>query len=156
MMFCILLTGPTTKVPSLQNFNTLSVRVDMFVHYISVMLQLYIHRSERHILLVLWSILMSIFTLMAFTIPKQLRDQSFPENITGFLDASGAIRPEFEEYFQHAYRPVLYIFGSGHLLLSIWMSLEYFIVNWPNFKLPNFYYSLMTRYINNINMLVNL
>ena len=121
----------------------------MFAHALHVSYDAIIHpvRSQRHILLILWSILMSIFTLMAFMIPNdpdQLSELVLNSSFN-FFSASGAIQPKFLRYWQNAYRPVLYTFGSVHLFLSIWMFLEYFIVNWPNFKLPNLCYSLMTR-----------
>jgi hypothetical protein len=81
---------------------------------------------------------MSVLTLMAFMIPEDLQ-----ENRTfTFFNASGAIQPDFLDYWRGAYRPVLYTFGTFHLILSIWMALEYFIINWPNFRLPPVYYSL--------------
>lgn len=58
-----------------------------------------------------------------------------------------------EDPFQllHPFRPVLkyvwfseyllYIFGSLHLFFSLWMLLEYFIINWPNFSLPRILYT---------------
>ena len=79
---------------------------------------------------------------MAFTVPNQLRSPSFPYT---FFNASGAIEPEYLSYWRGAYRPVKLVFGSFHLLLSIWMVLEYFVVNWPNFKLPRLYYYFITR-----------
>ena len=98
-------------------------------------------RLERHRLLVLWSILMSVFTLMAFMIPENLiENRSFT-----FFNASGAIQPDFLGYWRDAYRPVLYTFGTFHLILSIWMVLEYFIINWPNFRRPKVYYSLKAQ-----------
>ena len=42
---------------------------------------------------------------------------------------------------------VLYAYGIVHLILSLWMVLEYFVVNWPNFRLPKFYYRLKSQYV---------
>ena len=87
---------------------------------------------------------MSIFTLMAFMVPTGLQAETTrPFN---FFNSSGAIQPDFLAYWGNAYRPVLYTFGSIHLILSIWMVLEYFIINWPNFRLPSLYYNLVARY----------
>jgi hypothetical protein len=36
---------------------------------------------------------------------------------------------------------LLYILGGIHLLFSLWMLLEYFVINWPNFSLPRIVYS---------------
>ena len=80
---------------------------------------------------------------MAFVVPTNLQAETVRPFT--FLNASGAIQPEFLSYWQGAYRPVLYTFGSVHLILSIWMVLEYFIVKWPNFRLPSLYYTLVSR-----------
>jgi hypothetical protein len=87
---------------------------------------------------------MSIFTLMAFMVPTDLQAET--ARPFTFFNSSGAIQPDFLAYWGSAYRPVLYTFGSIHLILSIWMLLEYFIINWPNFRLPSIYYSLVARY----------
>ena len=100
-------------------------------------------RQTRYYLLVLWSILMSIFTLMAFMVPSGLQAET--ARPFTFFNSSGAIQPDFLDYWGNAYRPVLYSFGSIHLILSIWMLLEYFIINWPNFRLPSLYYDLVAR-----------
>lgn len=84
---------------------------------------------------------------MAFAIPDPLSDEVRQSLIYTFANASGAIKPAFIRYWgDGAYQPVLYTFGSIHLILSIWMVLEYFIINWPNFRLPSFFYSVLTRY----------
>lgn len=83
---------------------------------------------------------------MAFVIPDRLSDDERQSLVYTFFNSSGAIQPDFLSFWRGAYRPVLYVFGSIHLILSIWMVLEYFIINWPNFKLPSIYYSLITRY----------
>ena len=31
--------------------------------------------------------------------------------------------------------------------MSLWMVVEYFVVNWPNFRLPGFYYSIVSQYV---------
>ena len=104
-------------------------------------------RKTRYYLLVFWSILMSIFTLMAFAIPDPLSDEKRMSLVYIFSNASGAIKPAFITYWREgSYPPVLYTFGSVHLILSIWMVLEYFIINWPNFRLPSFFYYVLTRY----------
>ena len=36
----------------------------------------------------------------------------------------------------------IYVLGSLHLLLAIWMVMEYFIVTWPHFVLPEFLYKI--------------
>ena len=103
------------------------------------------HCSQtRYYLLIFWSILMSIFTLMAFMVPTDLEAQT--ARPFTFFNSSGAIQPDFLSYWGSAYRPVLYTFGSIHLILSRWMLLEYFIINWPNFRLPSLYYNLLARY----------
>ena len=85
---------------------------------------------------------------MAFAIPESLSDDERSSLFYTFYNASGAIRPDFLQYWgDGAYPPVLYTFGSIHLILSIWMVLEYFIVNWPNFRLPSFFYSVLTWYV---------
>ena len=53
--------------------------------------------------------------------------------------------------FLHPFRPdlrypwftyyLLYILGGIHLFFSIWMLLEYFLTNWPNFSLPKILYT---------------
>ena len=80
---------------------------------------------------------------MAFAIPDHLSGR---ENLVfTFSNSSGAIQPVFLSYWRGTYRLVLYAFGSVHLVLSIWMALEYFVVNWPHFKLPSVFYSIVTR-----------
>ena len=42
---------------------------------------------------------------------------------------------------------LLFILGAIHLLFSLWMVIEYFVVNYPNFilPLPSFFYTLFQR-----------
>jgi hypothetical protein len=83
---------------------------------------------------------------MAFTVPDDLRGPFSP--FITFFDASGAIRPQYLPYWRDTYGVVALVFGLFHLFLSLWMFLEYFVINWPNFKLPRLYYTFITRYIN--------
>lgn len=59
-------------------------------------------------------------------------------------DSAGAIKPDVQLYFR---RYLLFILGSFHLLLSLWMVVEYFVVNYPNFHfpLPSFFYTIFER-----------
>ena len=43
------------------------------------------------------------------------------------------------------YYIALYILGSVHLLVSIWMVTEYFMLNWNNFVLPSFISKIATK-----------
>ena len=43
------------------------------------------------------------------------------------------------------YYIALYILGSVHLLFSIWMVTEYFMLNWNNFVLPSFISKIATK-----------
>ncbi len=36
---------------------------------------------------------------------------------------------------------LIYVFGSLHLLLSIWMVMEYFLLNWSSFVIPSSIYT---------------
>ncbi len=38
--------------------------------------------------------------------------------------------------------PILfYILGPIHLIMTIVIVIEYFLINWPHFKLPQFFYT---------------
>lgn len=54
-----------------------------------------------------------------------------------FSEAAGAIRPDVDDWFGNV---LLYILGTFHLVLSLWMLVEYFVVNWSNFVLPHYIY----------------
>ncbi len=56
-----------------------------------------------------------------------------------FWSASGAIRPDVDAWFFMA----LNVFGSLHLLLSLWMLVEYFVDNYRNFVLPRLVYWML-------------
>lgn len=61
-------------------------------------------------------------------------------------EAAGAIRPDVEPSFG---RYLLYILGVVHLSLTIWMVLDYFVVNFHNFilPLPGFFYEVFGRWV---------
>ena len=48
-------------------------------------------------------------------------------------DVAGAIKPSVKVYFRDY---LLYILGAFHLIFTLWMAVEYFVVNYPNFILP--------------------
>ncbi len=54
--------------------------------------------------------------------------------------AAGAIRPDTDNWFDDV---VVYLLGTIHLVLSLWMLVEYFVVNWPNFVLPRYVYWIL-------------
>ena len=64
-------------------------------------------------------------------------------------DAAGAIRPDVHDYF-HNY--LLYILGGFHLIVTVWMVVEYFVVNYFNFifPLPAAFYKFSERCINGL------
>ena len=42
----------------------------------------------------------------------------------------------------HWYIPILfYILGPIHLIMSVMVVIEYFLINFPHFKLPQFFYT---------------
>lgn len=73
---------------------------------------------------------------------------SFPysSNATTFESVSGAINPDVFPWFGNY---VLYILGSVHLFLSLWMFAEYIAINWRNFttKLPDLFNLIIERYV---------
>ena len=64
------------------------------------------------------------------------------ENVT-FEQAAGTYFPEVDNWFTI----VLYIFGAFHLFFSLWMLVEYFLINWKNFVLPQYFYYPIARYV---------
>ena len=65
------------------------------------------------------------------------REDNAENDMYSFSNASGAIKPDADDWFEDN---VLYIFGTFHLILSLWMLVEYFVVNKPNFVLPRLFY----------------
>ena len=57
---------------------------------------------------------------------------------------AGPIKPEVDVFFRQY---LLFILGAIHLIFSLWMVVEYFLVNYPNFilPLPSFFYTLFGR-----------
>ena len=51
-----------------------------------------------------------------------------------------------QSYFRNY---LLYLLGGFHLFFSLWMFVEYFVVNYPNFilPLPNFFYTVFKRWV---------
>ena len=49
-------------------------------------------------------------------------------------NASGAVAPVVARWFGGI---LLYILGAFHLIFSLWMAVEYFVGNLPNFVLPS-------------------
>ncbi len=54
-----------------------------------------------------------------------------------FREAAGGIRPDVDDWFE---KYLLYILGAFHLVLTLWMLVEYFVINLPNFVLPRYFY----------------
>ena len=63
-------------------------------------------------------------------------------NVT-FDESIGAFIPGFPGWFT----VVLFLFGAFHLFFSLWMLIEYFLINWRNFVLPQFFYYPIARYV---------
>ena len=61
-------------------------------------------------------------------------------------ESGGAIKPDVQSYFRNY---LLYLLGGFHLFFSLWMFVEYFVVNYPNFvfPLPNFFYTVFKRWV---------
>lgn len=57
-------------------------------------------------------------------------------------DTAGAILPD-EDYRSWFFDVVLFVFGTFHLIFSLWMFTEYFVVNWPNFVLHPLFYKIV-------------
>lgn len=59
-------------------------------------------------------------------------------------DAAGPIKPNVDLYFRSY---LLFLLGAVHLIFSLWMVVEYFVVNYPNFifPLPSFFYTAFKR-----------
>ena len=60
-----------------------------------------------------------------------------------FEEAAGAFTPMFPEWFT----VVNFIFGAFHLFFSVWMLTEYFLINWKNFVLPQYFYYPIKQYV---------
>ena len=65
------------------------------------------------------------------------RKNNAKNDVYSFSNAAGAIKPDADDWFEDN---VLYIFGTFHLIFSLWMLVEYFVVNKPNFVLPRLFY----------------
>ena len=66
--------------------------------------------------------------------------ECFPCSASSWLDVAGPIKPEVYLFFRQY---LLFILGPVHLIFSLWMVVEYFVVNYPNFilPLPSFFYT---------------
>lgn len=62
---------------------------------------------------------------------------NYSDNAT-FEMIAGPVTPN---HIHDWYSIALYVLGSLHLLFSIWMVTEYFLLNWRNFVLPSFIYT---------------
>ena len=58
----------------------------------------------------------------------------------------------FRPVFPHWFIAVFFVLGAIHLFLSLWIVVEYFVINWPHFRLPGFCYTL--RYPVNIIIII--
>lgn len=45
----------------------------------------------------------------------------------------------------NVFKILLYVGGGIHLVMTLWFVLEYFVTNWPNFKLPKLYYRILEQ-----------
>ena len=69
---------------------------------------------------------------------------TFPHSVNvTFEESIGAFVPAFPDWF----RIVLFLFGAIHLFFSLWMLIEYFLINWKNFRLPHFFYYPLAWYV---------
>ena len=59
-----------------------------------------------------------------------------------------AFLPATAEWFN----PILYLLGTLHLLLSIMVVIDYFLINWPHFTLPQFFYTTWSVKSNTIHI----
>ncbi|XP_019861438.1 PREDICTED: uncharacterized protein LOC100634093 isoform X2 [Amphimedon queenslandica] len=80
-------------------------------------------------LLILLTIILNLFILFLYAVPDRAKGNNRP-----FL-------PDFPLWFTI----VFYVLGAGHLLLALWIVVEYFIINWPHFKLPTFAYNARAK-----------
>ena len=85
----------------------------------------------------------AIHNCVSFT-PPSLFPYPPPSSRPTWPEAAGAFKPDVSTYFDDYLR---YILGVFHLLLTIWMIIEYFVVNYPNFilPLPGFFYKIFRR-----------
>lgn len=119
--------------------------------------------SQRYYLLLFVTFLLNLFVLITFSVPEDRRNDSMKSehpytyhmwvfypllcysHSATWPDSAGAIKPDVQLYFR---RYLLFILGSFHLLMSLWMVVEYFVVNYPNFHfpLPSFFYTIFERW----------
>ncbi|XP_019849736.1 PREDICTED: inositol 1,4,5-trisphosphate receptor type 1-like isoform X1 [Amphimedon queenslandica] len=74
----------------------------------------------RYRLLMFLTVLLNLFVLFVYKVPTE---------------ATGVHLPMVPEWFIPY---MLFILGGFHLILSLWVFIEYFIINWPHFSLPSF------------------
>ncbi len=74
--------------------------------------------------MILLTVLLNLIVLASYEMP--VSQGGVMNNRT--IPAVPTIRNEFQI--------TLYALGSLHIFLSLWMVLEYFIVNWPHFVVP--------------------
>jgi inositol 1,4,5-triphosphate receptor type 1 len=93
--------------------------------YLKPFFALHIWRSR---FLMFLTVILNLFLLITYQVPN---------------GATQIIRPDVAHamYFWF-FNYLIYILGAVHLIMSIWIVLEYFIISWPHFKLPMFCYQI--------------
>ncbi|XP_019851941.1 PREDICTED: inositol 1,4,5-trisphosphate receptor type 3-like [Amphimedon queenslandica] len=85
--------------------------------------------SIRSRLLMFVTVLLNLFLLFIYTVPPHAVGNNTP------------FRPDFPRWFH----PLFFVLGAIHLFLSLWIVVEYFVINWPHFRLPSFCYTLRAK-----------
>jgi hypothetical protein len=98
--------------------------------------------TQRYYILLFITLLLNLLVLITFSVPDGRQNDA--ENAT-WPQVAGPIKPEVDVFFRQY---LLFILGAVHLIFSLWMVVEYFVVNYPNFilPLPTFFYTLFGRF----------
>ena len=77
-------------------------------------------------------------------------DLDAPNNtVFTFFGTVGALLPGTLPYMVRngvdVFAVLLFLGGVIHLILALWFVIEYFIINWQNFRLPRFTYRLLSK-----------
>jgi inositol 1,4,5-triphosphate receptor type 1 len=96
------------------------------------------HKWRARLLLLL-TIILNIIVLAVFKVPPQYIVPNGPsDNNTVFL-------PETEVWF---YPYLLFVLGAIHLIMTLWIVIEYFLINFPHFHLPLFFIKFCVTIVN--------
>ena len=101
----------------------------------------FLSSQPRYWFLLLLTLVLNILVIVGYSDPNNM-EEGRVQVIRNLDENSTITNPNVKKPLAIA----IYVLGGLHLLLAIWMVMEYFIVTWPHFVLPEFLYRIRFKH----------